>query len=468
MLKRFLGDRSGNYAVIMSIMTLPLLLAAGFATDYVRYISAKQHLQDMADAASLAAAASPERDDGKLKALASKMVVGNTAENRIDNVTVASWSNVDDKIDLGLEGSIQTYFMGLANIRKLDVKASALAVRAVTGSVEVALVLDNTWSMSEADSSGKTKIDALKEAATSLTDKLIGDDGAENVRIGLVPYADYVNVGTQYRGSSWLSVPADSIGPTPPPQTCTMEDVSSTPCIGNAPSKTCTRYIDGVPENYECGKQCTSWGPTEIKTQKKCTGGGTATVKKWWGCVGSRMTGNTRLNDGSPSVPYPGYIETTQTCLNPIVPLTNNAASLDHSIDGMIIKINNYRPYTYIPAGLIWGLNILSPLEPFNQAVAYDPQNKKPRKALVLMTDGENFMNFRKSDGRHVAVPYPDYPEGFDPKNKQQADARAAQMKGTNDDTLAICNYIKEKGIEVYTVAFMVDLDFSKELLQNC
>jgi Flp pilus assembly protein TadG len=465
MLKRFLGDRSGNYAMLLGITTLPLLLAVGFGVDTVRYVSAKQHLQELADGASLAVAASPERDDTKLRTLAGKMVVGNTANNRVENVTVASLDIKDDKVDLGLEGDIQTYFMGLANIHTLDVHASALAVRAVTGSVEVALVLDNTWSMSEKDSSGKTKIDALKDAATSLTDKLIGDDGAENVRVGLVPYADYVNVGTQYRGASWLSVPADTVGPTPPPQTCEMKEVTSTPCTGKSPSKTCTRYIDGVPENYECGKQCISWGEPVTKMEKKCTGGGTATVKKWWGCVGSRKTGDTRLNDGSPSVPYPGYIDTKQTCLNPIVPLTNNATSLDQAIDGMIINIGSYKPYTYIPAGLIWGLNILSPLEPFNQAAAYDPANKNPRKAVVLMTDGENFMNFRKSDGRHIAV---DYPDGFDPKNKTQADARAVQMQGTNDDTLAICNYIKAQNIEIYTVAFMVDMDFSKKLLQAC
>ncbi|MHA6686561.1 pilus assembly protein [Mesorhizobium sp. A556] len=468
MLKRFLVDRSGNYVMLLAVMTLPLLLAIGFSVDYVRYVAAKQHLQDLADAASLAVAASPERDDTKLRVLAGEMVVGNTSINRIENVTVASLDIKDDKVDLGLGGNIPTYFMGLANIHRLDVQASALAVRAVTGSVEVALVLDNTWSMSEEDTSGKTKIAALKDAAKSLADKLMTGDGAKNVRMGLVPYADYVNVGTQYRSASWLSVSADSVGPTPPPRTCEMKKVVSKPCTGNAPSKTCTRYVDGVPEKYECGKQCISWGPEKTEIKEQCSGGGTATVKKWWGCVVSRKTGEARLNDGSPSVPYPGYIETKQTCLNPIVPLTNNVSSLDAAITGMIINIGNYKPYTYIPAGLIWGLNILSPLEPFSQAMAYDPDNKNPRKAVVLMTDGENFMNFRKSDGRHTAVAYPEYESGFDPKNKAHADARAAQMKATNDDTLAICNHIKAQNIEVYTVAFMVEMDFSKRLLQDC
>src|SRR4051794_28512475 len=107
--------------MVLAIMTLPLLLSIGLGVDYVRYVSAKQHLQDLADSASLAVAASPEREEAKLRDLAAKMVIGNAASNRIENVTVVSLDIKDDKVDLGLDGNIPTYFMGLANVHRLDV-----------------------------------------------------------------------------------------------------------------------------------------------------------------------------------------------------------------------------------------------------------------------------------------------------------------------------------------------------------
>ena len=203
MFKRFLTDRSGNFAMMMVIMTLPLLVAIGFGVDYARYVSAKQHLQEITDAASLAVAASTERDDAKLRALAADMISVNTSRNRIQNVAVSALDINDDEVDLKLDGNVPTFFMGLVNINRLDVATSALAIRAVTGSVEVALVLDNTESMNY-----DNKITTLKSAATNLVSQLHKNEGG-NVRIALVPYAEQINVGLKNRGASWLSVPAD-------------------------------------------------------------------------------------------------------------------------------------------------------------------------------------------------------------------------------------------------------------------
>lgn len=459
MLKRFMGDRSGNYAMLLGIMTLPLLLAIGFGVDTVRYVSAKQHLQELADGASLAVAASQDRDETRLRALAGKMVVGNTADNRVENVTVASLDIKDDKVDLGLEGDIHTYFMGLANIHTLDVRASALAVRAVTGSVEVALVLDNTWSMSEKDGKGVSKIDTLKTAAKSLITELMGTKES-SVRIGLVPYADYVNVGTKYRSASWLSVPADydvaAVAPT-----CEMKTVTESTCAKNAPKYACTKYVDGVPMPSTCGGECIQAGPNKTTTKNVCTGGVNAASYRWFGCVGSRKTGTTRLDDGSPSVTYPGYLATRQACLNPLVPLTSDKDALLTATQAMVIDgsgfgNSGYQPYTYIPAGLIWGLNLLSPTQPFNEGATYDPANITPRKVVVLMTDGDNTLRFQASDGKHV-------------QPSSNAATAATQIAATNQDTASICATMKNNNkIEIFSVAFMVSNADAKTLLEGC
>ena len=121
--------------------------------------------------------------------------------------------------------------MQLIGVTRMPFSVSAVAVRETQGSVEVAMVLDNTWSMSMSDSSGVKKIDALKSAATNLTTKL-KTSGKDQVKIGLVPYADYVNVGTNNRTRSWVSVPADYS--TTSQQTCTTKTTAAAMHPGHA------------------------------------------------------------------------------------------------------------------------------------------------------------------------------------------------------------------------------------------
>lgn len=453
MYERFLRDKSGNFALITALACIPLMLAVGFAVDFSRYLSAQKHLQEIADGASLAIAASSETDEAKLKKVADDFVASNFSPSRIDQLKVASVSIADDRVDLALSGSMPTTFMALARHYKLDVAASSLAERAVTGSVELALVLDNTWSMSEKDGSGTSKIDTLKKAAGALVAELSSNKKAD-VRIGLVPYADYVNVGTKYRHESWLSIP-DDYDVDPKPRTCETKDVTTTPCTEYAPKYSCTTYVDGVPQNSTCGGQCLRTGTPYTERKEVCTGGGSATKYRWYGCIGSRMTGNTRLDDGSPAVTYPGYVETSQKCLNPIVPLTADLSSLTSAISGMVINIGSYKPYTYIPAGLIWGVNLLSPTAPLKEGLAYDPKNNVPRKAIVLMTDGENTLRFNAGNGRHASL-------------STNATTAATQLEKTNSDTKAICDYAKSKQIEIYSVAFMVDDPTAKSILEYC
>ena len=126
------------------------------------------------------------------------------------------------------------------------------------------------------------------------------------------------------------------------------------------------------------------------------------------------------------------------------------------AINGMIInRGTSYRPNTYIPAGLIWGLNVLSPGIPFKDSGEYDNNNVKPRKVAVLMTDGENTLRYNAANGRHATL-------------SGGAANQAKQIKQTNDDTVAICTYMKSKNIEIFTVAFMVDDPTAKSLLEGC
>jgi Flp pilus assembly protein TadG len=455
MLKRFWSSRGGNFAMMFGVAMIPMLLGAGVAVDYSRMLRAKGHLQAVADAAALSLAASRLDDQAELEKQAMAYVQGNFDDSILNTVNVDKVEHEGDGYEVALSGRIPTMFMSIATISTLDIATSALAVRGVTGSVEVALVLDNTWSMSAEDASGVKKIDALKSAAGSLVSTLHKDEDA-SVRIAVVPYADYVNVGVSHRYDGWVSVGADYSTTSEPAADCGIEQTREVRyCKVTPPKTTCTRTNDGVTETYTCYASCPE---SEIgtRTETYTPSCSTRTTNyQWFGCVGSRTTGDLRLSDDSPSVPYPGYLATWQQCLNPIVPLTASENPVQSAISGMIVNVGGYKPNTYIPAGLVWGLNVLSPTAPFTEAKAYDAGNKNPRKVIVLMTDGENTLRFRSSDGKHV---------GYN-GNGSKRDKQAQQ---TLEDSLAICSNIKAQNIEIFSVAFAVDSAEAKTLLQDC
>lgn len=465
MLKRFLGDRSGNYAMLLGITTLPLLLAVGFGVDTVRYVSAKQHLQELADGASLAVAASPSRDDTTLRALAGKMVVGNTADNRVENVKVATLNIKDDKVDLGLEGDIHTYFMNLANIHTLDVRASALAVRAVTGSVEVALVLDNTESMNY-----DNKIQTLKVAAADLVTQLHKNEKA-SVRIALVPYAEQINVGTSNRNASWLSVPDDytqSVTKTTTTEGRWVQKTKNTnECVTWKEAGSRQVEKDGVWVTETWPRTCTEYKKVNVGDPYWVDGSTTTTTTetkyKWYGCVGSRVSNkNLLLDDLSPSVPYPGYVDTKQKCLTEIIPLTSDQDTIQKGITGMITSRSGYTPNTYIPGGMMWGINVLSNTLPFSEGAPYDPANSKPRKVIVLMTDGLNTRRVNVTGTLNL-----DYLKGGALIGDTNS-ANDTQRSNVNKDTITLCDYAKTNKIEIFSVAFMVDDGPAKTMLEGC
>jgi hypothetical protein len=192
-----------------------------------------------------------------------------------------------------------------------------------------------------------------------------------------------------------------------------------------------------------------------VPPYEHCTGGGAAREFRWFGCVGSRTVADTRLRVDRPDVRYPGFVEDRQNCLSRIMPLTSDRGALLSAIDAMVVNVGSYRPYTYIPSGLIWGWNLLNPGEPFAGAETYDTANSRPRKVAVLMTDGENTLRLNNADGRHVRF------SGAGP-------AQANQLAATNQDSRAICEGMKARNIELFTVAFMVTDPDARRLMEEC
>jgi Flp pilus assembly protein TadG len=447
-LTRFWRDRRGNVAMIFAIALPALAAMVGFGVDLHRGANAKASAQEAADAAVLSAASSRELSIAGLQRVAATYLAGNLDHRYLNKDIETRFERpTETEFKVTLTGSVNTFFMGLVGITSMPVSVTATAVRGAADRVELALVLDNTWSMSEQDNRGTRRIDALKTASRTLVNELMQrPDGA--VRIAVVPYADYVNVGTANRNRSWVSVPADQS--TTSPRVC-RTNTTRRQCTRGAP-RTCTRSVDGVTESYDCTPSTCKDVPSA--PYESCSGGGT-TTQRWHGCVGSRQQGMLRLSDAQPGFPYPGILASSQNCLTPITPLTDRKPTVLSAIDNLIVNVGSYRPLTHIPSGLIWGVNVLTPGEPFTDGLAHHESNRDPRKILVLMTDGANTLRFVPSSGEHRPF-------------STSGNSGKVQLAATDADTAAICDYAKSLKIEVFTVALAVDSGAARDLLQKC
>ena len=451
---RLLSCARGNVALMFALMALPLAVMAGFGVDLWRQNTAVTSAQSALDAAVLAAAATDLEDEDALTTVVSGYLAANLRHGELSTDYTLEVRFLDDRrIEGVLEGVTPTFFAALLGWEYLPVNVTATATRGSDDLIEVALVLDNTWSMSASDGR-TTRIAGLRTAARDLVNEImVGEEG--QVRIGIVPYADYVNVGTGNRSESWLNVPADySTTSTPSPRRCNQVPVTTTTCTGGVVG-TCTRYVDGVPENYSCWttpQRCTTTPVVPARTQESCSGGGSpsTTHYRWFGCVRSRNVGNLRLNDTQPGTRYNVLMQTSQTCLNPILPLSETKATVLSRINGLVVNIGGYRPETHIPSGMVWGINALSPDAPFTEGRAYDPN---VRKIIVLMTDGENTLRYQPTDGTHTAP---------------NAATRAAQLAATNTDLVSLCTYAKSQNMEIYTVGLGVGSVTAVNMLRSC
>jgi len=440
---RWARDRRGNVAMILALGLPILVVLGGAAVDMNRQITARNHAQGAADAAALSASSSRQLDRSRLHDVATDYLDANLNLDLLQGAPdIEVGLETDTRVRIDLAGSVNTVFLGLIGINQLPVKVTSTAERGTVEEIELVLVLDNTWSMEATDEFGVKRINALKSAAGSLVDGLLEtEDGT--VRIGVVPYADYVTVGTQYRGASWLDVPADR---TIQHAAGSWTEQTRRECT-YGPWKRCTRYVDGLAETYDCRDEVCRDVPLEQPRVHSYPA--RTSYERWYGCVGSPRNGNARLSD-NPSSKYPGFLSDQDRCPRPLTRLTERRATVIAALNGMVTQTGGHRPRTYIPGGLLWAINVLSPTHPFDDGQVYDPDNRNPRKIMVLMTDGENTMRYNPSNGRHENNDHPPH------------------LAQTDRDTAALCTYAKGLNIEVYTVAMAVDDADAVKMLRDC
>jgi Flp pilus assembly protein TadG len=431
-LKAFTRDIRGMTAVWFGLSILPIALLVLGGIDMTRASSEKAKLQNALDTAVLMAARSGQLTNDELDKMGDAALQAQLQASGSDFSTVTStFSNgANDSVTGVAKAKVGTVGLGLMNVDYLKIEASTEVQRGMDESIELALVLDTTGSMSGA------RLTSLKSAANNLVKALTSDPKA-NVKIAVVPFAQYVNTGVARRNEPWMNVPADWTQPVK--GSCWTQTHKTTCKVKHSP---CVKYNDGVAYNSTCSSHydCVS---TELKPPITHCSKDSTTKHTYHGCTGSPAYPR-NVSDSDPTRRYPGYLN--MTCGSVMTPLTSNMTTVKNAINALSASGE-----TYIPSGLAWGFNALSSPIPLTEAAPYgaNGENSNPRKAIVLMTDGRNTQRMNHGNGRH--------------------DVNAASNPTEpNKYTTELCTNIKAKNIDVYTVAFEVTDNTIKKILEDC
>jgi Flp pilus assembly protein TadG len=415
------ADDRGGISILFAFVALPLAAMAGLALDYSQAIRAEKSMQVALDAAALAAAQALATGDVDPDTAAQQFFGRNfTARGAAPSPVVTVEVEADARrVTTHGRAEVPTNFARLFGIEKFEIGGRARAEFGISKS-EVALVLDNTGSMSGA------KLDALKAAARDLVESLYDAPSADqNIKVALVPFAQYVNVGLANRSASWLDVANDSSTTT---NQCydTYPNATSSNC--HDVTTTCTN--DGV--SYPCTYTSCDWDyGSPVQTCSDVT-----SYNTWAGCVGSRAHPLDVSTAADFSTRVPGLMNTA--CPSELTRLTNSHDDIVAKIDAMVATGE-----TFVQPGVIWGWRALDWNEPFADGV--DPASERGlKKYMVVMTDGANTKS-------------PLYP------NHDGGDAVLA-----NSLTGEVCTAVKAKGVTIYTVAFDVVEPTIQALLQSC
>ena len=388
-LKKLIACKRGNISILTAISLPILLVAAGGVVDYVSLTNSKARIQAAVDAGLLGAVStlrdmSDDDPDAYKAALLQQM--GKWLSSNLDagDLTIDDSGHISGGsagrlrlVDLSLQVDSQAgtvsaalgaeyemIFLKYIGFDKALLAARSQVKQAFAGemALEIALVLDNTGSMSG------SKINELKQAARGFIDSLYAKKSApgnENVsiKVGIVPFTSYVNVGKNKKNQPWLDA-----GPW-----------------------------TGRNKAWRCAWQYSGhwwWRCRKVK---------------WKGVVGSRPDPDNKtdirhnLNKTPAIAPmfYYGNAPIWGSSIATMTPLTELDAS---SLTTLKNKINNMNAngWTYIPAGLAWGWRMLSHHKPFNQGASdEDVVEKNVRKVIVLMTDGANTCRPYAGDNKH-------------------------------------------------------------------
>jgi Flp pilus assembly protein TadG len=416
LLNRFVRSDAGVVAPMIGLMLLVLIGCVGIAIDTGRGVLVKARLVDALDAAGLAVGARLSTSD--FTADAKKFVEANfkSGYSGAKVTSVVATPNAEKTVvSLSATAEMPTAFMRLFGTEMVNVRATSEVTRESPG-LELVIALDNTGSMAG-------DMGALRTAANSLVDIVFGNAATgKNLYVGLVPFAQAVNIGSTtavHYGFSYAADHSSWMAPQP----------------------------SSMNEYY----------PTY-----------------WGGCVMARSGDddrNVELPTGAKKFEYYYFPKGTMSkaeyeaklgpnykCSSPLLPMTPTKQKVKDAITLMRSGGN-----TYLNLGAVWSWRMLDPSwrgfwkgDMASNALPLNYNTRNMSKAAVLMTDGKNEVSEEYSA-------YGKLSEG----RLGTTDASAANAE-LNDRLVTVCGRMKAAGIRVYTVAFRNPPEALQTIMRNC
>ncbi len=477
MLTRFIRDCSGGIAPLVGLLAIPLVGFVGVAVDYSRANATKVAFQAALDSTALMLSkTAATQTPGDLQTSATSYFNALFNHPEVQNVTITAdySSTAGSKITLNGTASTDTKFLGVLGFSQLNITASTTSTWGNTR-LRVALVLDNTGSMSSAN-----KMTALKTASQSLLTQLKNAAvTSEDVYVSIVPFVKDVNVGASNYNQSWVdltswaappanSAPAANVGPgSSCPWTNSNDGYRCTTGPVNGSSTTNTVPNSGTYKGYICPSVDSGTGSyyngcynsttfSMSGSSASCTGhshcscsgsgnGKTCSTDSgyhehawianatstWNGCVTDRDQNFDTTNDAPVAGGNLYPAEQYSSCPAAVIGLTNDWTALSNEITAMAPAGN-----TNQAIGLQLGWQSLT-ASPF--AIPAMDSNYKYNQVIILLTDGLN------TQDRWYTT-------------QSSIDTRQQRT----------CDNIKAAGITLYTVQVNTGGDPTSTLLQNC
>lgn len=326
-LRQTIGALSVAFAIAMPVV----VGAAGFAVDLSMAHMVKQRLSNAIDSAALAAAASAGGSStAAIQSKVEQFFYKNYPLDKIGATFDLKVSVSGDDITVSAKSRYDTSFAKFLGVDEMVVSAKTTVTREILG-LEVAMVLDVTGSMST-----NNNIGALKTAATNFLNVLCSNSACSSlVKIGIVPFANTVNVGPYGLGKN--------------PSGSTYD----------------TAFVNN-PSNKSFNQSSST---------------------QWWGCVLERSSPQDTQNEGS-GWKWNMYNNSNGGINNGcnksyVLPLTSVYGTIKAKITSLAASGN-----TLSNIGMVWGYRVLSPEAPFREGAAWNDVTVK--KVAILMTDGDN------------------------------------------------------------------------------
>jgi Flp pilus assembly protein TadG len=480
---RYRLEHSGSVGFLFAIMFMTVMLITAVAIDYGRTELEWQRIQHAADSAALAAShrlGTADQDESGMD-VAQRFFKANTGGRDYEPQIVLDSDRGEVRVTAA--GSVGTSLLNAVGVRNMAIRASSRVVKG-DGTVEVALVLDNSGSMA-----GQPIADLISASKSMSGVVMSGADNSDRVSVAIVPFSGAVNVGAGYRDADWI----DSSGASP---------LNGANFATNVPR---LQMFDRVGVSWRGCVEARSGGLDMTDTTADAANPATLFVPMFApdepdsdNNGGASYSNNYIPDDGGACTPQPVVCVTydrrgrcTKSQKTPlpadeaqsrickydgavvpvgtagpnymcdsqaILPLSSSLGEIESALDAMIAKGS-----TNIAEGVMWGWRVLSPGAPFTEGRTYDtPKNDK---IMVVMTDGANTYSAYSNHNKSWYAAH-----GYGASGRLGTTySSSAYVSRMNQKTTAACSNAKAAGIKIYTIAFRLESDpTTLALLQSC